>query len=233
MSLCCSLIVSVLPCRRIVKDNPASCCLLPCLSLVCWLTFYSPSPRCLLCHPVITCTDHILSLLCWWQQPTHQGPGRHMVCMQDHFSQVAFCRRHGCKVKSPRSDHKLQQPSCTSNFFCSLVQYGIKSFWELCSTSLSLQPASSGREQSIYCYVLSDLPLIKGGKQCRNQQDGAAAGVNVMFLNGLPVDVPAGMELYPLLERISAEVHFRDYCPWYTVAAQAVYSMAHAYTAVQ
>lgn len=31
-----------------------------------------------------------------------------------------------------------------------------------------------------------------------------------MFLNGLPVDVPAGMELYPLLERISAEVVLLD-----------------------
>ena len=52
------------------------------------------------------------------------------------------------------------------------------------------------------------------------QSDGAGAGVNVMFLNGLPVDVPAGMELYPLLERISAEVHLPDVSLWYTVAAQ-------------
>lgn len=41
-----------------------------------------------------------------------------------------------------------------------------------------------------------------------------------MFLNGLPVDVPSGMELYPLLERISAEVHCRGYSPSYKVAAQ-------------
>lgn len=32
------------------------------------------------------------------------------------------------------------------------------------------------------------------------------AGVNVMLMNGLPIDVLTGMELYPLLERISAEV---------------------------
>ena len=32
------------------------------------------------------------------------------------------------------------------------------------------------------------------------------AGVNVMLMNGLLVDVVMGLELYPLLERISAEV---------------------------
>ena len=34
------------------------------------------------------------------------------------------------------------------------------------------------------------------------------AGVNLVLMNGLPIDVSTGMELYPLLERISAEVNF-------------------------
>lgn len=36
--------------------------------------------------------------------------------------------------------------------------------------------------------------------------NNATAGVNLMLMNGLPIDVSSGTELYPLLERISAEV---------------------------
>lgn len=38
------------------------------------------------------------------------------------------------------------------------------------------------------------------------QANNATAGVNLMLMNGLPIDVSLGTELYPLLERISAEV---------------------------
>ena len=33
-------------------------------------------------------------------------------------------------------------------------------------------------------------------------------GVNLVMMNGLPIDVLTGMELYPLLERISTEVAY-------------------------
>ena len=44
-----------------------------------------------------------------------------------------------------------------------------------------------------------------------SQQGHTAAGVNVMLMNGVSVDVLNGMELYPLLERISAEVSSPTY----------------------
>lgn len=85
-----------------------------------------------------------------------------------------------------------------------------------------IQPVVSMRQTftqtNIHHHCSCSVQLSTTGADCN--KGCAAAGVNVMFLNGLPVDVPTGMELYPLLERISAEVQCPDYSPSYKVAAQ-------------
>ena len=48
-----------------------------------------------------------------------------------------------------------------------------------------------------------------------------AAGANVMLMNGLPVDVPS-LELYPLLDRISAEVSLTAQFSMVTNASSSV-----------
>ncbi|KAL3134029.1 hypothetical protein ABBQ32_008463 [Trebouxia sp. C0010 RCD-2024] len=73
---------------------------------------------------------------------------------------------------------------------------------------------------------LSRLPVNASlAAEVRSNQRSLPAGVNVMFLNGLPVDVPSGMELYPLLERISAETRLTDMLKETTLQPEDIQSL--------